>query len=90
MQSIQLHREINNIEKALLLVNEAIKIYRNFYKLWLIKAHLLEQSNRVEETRKTYEEALTVGEVKKERVVWINYAEFEERQEAFTRARTIL
>jgi hypothetical protein len=43
-----------------------------------------------EEVRKTYDEALTIEEVKAMRIVWLDYAEFEICQENYTRARTIL
>lgn len=58
MQAVQLQREINNIEKSLALVSESLKIYRSSYKLWLIKAQLLELSGRMDEARSAYEEAL--------------------------------
>ena len=58
MQAVQLQREINNIEKSLALVSESLKIDRSSYKLWLIKAQLLELSGRMEEARSAYEEAL--------------------------------
>jgi len=38
MQSVQLQREIGNIEKAMQLVQDGINKYPNSYKLWLIKA----------------------------------------------------
>ena len=51
---------------------------------------MLEELGRVEEARKTYEEALKAEQVKKETAMWLLAAKFEERQEMFTRARTIL
>ena len=44
----------------------------------------------MEDARKTYEKALLVEKVRSERIVWLEAARFEERQEIFTRARTIL
>ena len=44
----------------------------------------------MDEARQTYERALQNEAVRRERVVWLEAARFEERQEAFTRARTIL
>ena len=44
----------------------------------------------MEEARRTYEAALKIDQVRNERIVWLESARFEERQEAFTRARTIL
>ena len=42
MQAVQLQREIGNIEKAMTMIEEALKKYNNSYKLWLIKAQLQE------------------------------------------------
>lgn len=58
--------------------------------MWLIKAQILEELAQIEEARKTYEKALLVDQVRSERIVWLEAGRFEERQEAFTRARTIL
>ena len=44
----------------------------------------------MDQARHTYEEALQTEEVKTEKQIWLNYAQFETNQEAFTRARTIL
>jgi predicted RNA polymerase sigma factor len=40
------------------LVNEGLVKFRTFFKLWLIKAHILEELNKLDDARKTYEEAL--------------------------------
>mmetsp|Transcript_35814 Transcript_35814/g.47127 ORF Transcript_35814/g.47127 Transcript_35814/m.47127 type:complete len:101 (+) Transcript_35814:1161-1463(+) len=64
--------------------------YRSFYKLWLIKAQIHEELCQLEEVRSTYDKALQVDTVRSERIIWLEAARFEERQEAFTRARTIL
>lgn len=60
--------------KALDLVEESLKKYWTFYKLWLIKAHILLALGRFEDARKVYDESLTIDEVKSERTVWLNYA----------------
>ena len=44
----------------------------------------------IEEARNTYEATLKSESVKKETKMWLLAAQFEERQEMFTRARTIL
>ena len=72
------------------MIDEALKKHNASYKMWLIKAQLLEQNNQVERARETYEEAIKHEVVKSQNQVWICYAEFEINQEAFTRARTIL
>ena len=56
----------------------------------MIKAQILEELGQIDEARKTYERALKAEVVKKETIVWLLHAEFEERHEMFTRARTIL
>ncbi len=90
MQSVQLQREIGNIEKAMQLVQDGINKYPNSYKLWLIKAQLYEQTNQIEKARETYEEGIKSDGLKMNKYIWICYAQFEINQEAFTRARTIL
>ena len=91
MQAIQLKRELGDLNAALALCIAALDSdYKTFHKLWLIKAQLLEELSQVEETRKTYEKALLVESVRNERIVWLEATRFEERQEAFTMARTIL
>jgi pre-mRNA-processing factor 6 len=67
MQTVQLHREIGDLPRALTLVNEALARYRSFYKLWLIKAQVQDALNLKEEARATYEEAITVEGVKNQR-----------------------
>jgi hypothetical protein len=58
-------------------VEESLALFRGSYKLWLIKAQLLEEAGSMEEARQTYEEALTVEGVKLEKWIWLCYAEFE-------------
>ena len=74
MQYVQLQRDIGNLPKALDLVSQYLTQYRTFFKLWLIKAQLHQSQGQMEETRKTYEEALTVEELKAQRQVWLNFA----------------
>jgi predicted RNA polymerase sigma factor len=44
------------------------------WKLWLIKAQLLENMGRMEDARAVYEEALQTEGVKGHRQIWLNYA----------------
>lgn len=44
----------------------------------------------MDEARQTFEEAITIDSLKTSKLIWLNYAHFETRQEAFTRARSIL
>ena len=91
MHAVQLKRETNSLQQALAIVNQALETeFKNFHKLWIIKAQILEDIGQIEEAQKTYEQALKAEEVKKEKVVWLLAAEFLERQELFTRARVIL
>ena len=58
MQLVQLYREIEKYSEAISLIDEGLQNYKNFHKLWLIKAHINEHLNEVEKARKVYEEAL--------------------------------
>lgn len=46
--------------------------------------------NKFEDARNCFEKAINFGTVRDERTIWLLAAEFEQRQEAYTRARTIL
>ena len=59
MQTVQLKREIGDVGAALELCEKALKTqFVAFYKLWLIKAQLLEEVGQVEEARMVYDKAL--------------------------------
>ena len=91
MQAAQLRRETGDLQGALKVVNAALETeFKTFHKLWIIKAQILEQLGLTEEAQQTYASALKVEGVRRETTVWLLAAEFEERQEMFTRARTIL
>jgi len=59
-----------------------------------MKSHILQESSEklanVEAIRQNYENALKVVELRKCATLWICAADFEIRQEAFTKARTLL
>ena len=42
----------------MIMIEDALRKHNFSYKMWLIKAQLLEQNNQVERARETYEEAI--------------------------------
>jgi hypothetical protein len=51
---------------------------------------LLEDLNQIEQATATYDEALEIMAIRKSRVFWLSYSDFELRQNNVTRARTLL
>lgn len=93
-------RQQQKYTQAASLLEEALKRYPQFWKLWLIKVHILEEEGQAgySEISKIYEEA--VKRCKEEPDIWIDYARYllrlEEKGESgegesyLTKARTVL
>jgi len=67
-------REIGQDLEALKIVTTALEDdadNRAFFKLWLIKAQLLENTGQIAEARDAYDEALKIDQCKKLHVVWL-------------------
>jgi len=90
MQEVQVLRQMGRHEEALKRAAEAVNIFSTNHKLWLIKSQIQEQLGDVEGVRLTFEDALMVPEMRKCALVWINAADFEIRQQYYTKARTLL
>ena len=88
MQSIQLEREVGDIEQAQKLLTTAIEKYQSFYKLYLISASIKYQLGETDEARKIYENA--VKNCKPNPILWKEHAVMEINEGNFTKARTIL
>lgn len=79
MQTVQLYREIENYDEAMSLLEEGLQKFKDFHKLWLIKAQIYEHLNDIDNARKVYEEALLVDSLKSNKLIWLTFADFEER-----------
>ena len=87
MKSAKLEWQLNEISKALDLVNSGLKMFADFPKLWMMKAQLLEQQQFHDLAREAYQEALK--KCPQNIQLWILFAEFEMRQNQIIKARSI-
>uniref|UniRef100_T1JN63 Pre-mRNA-processing factor 6 n=1 Tax=Strigamia maritima TaxID=126957 RepID=T1JN63_STRMM len=58
MKSVKLEWALDEIARALELLNEAVDSYPDFPKLWLMRGQIYEQSGKLEEAREAYSEGL--------------------------------
>lgn len=88
MKSAKLEWALTNLPEALKLLDEAVKVFPDFAKLWMMKGQIEEQRSCLEEAGITY----TVG-IKKcpaSIPMWLLMSAFEEKRGALTKARSVL
>ena len=77
LQAVQLQRQLNNHQQALVLVNQALEKFSTNFKLWLMKAQILQIFGPTDAVREAYECALQVSELRSEAKLWIAASDFE-------------
>ncbi|EEB05624.1 U4/U6 X U5 tri-snRNP complex subunit Prp1 [Schizosaccharomyces japonicus yFS275] len=87
-KSISMERVLGHLDSAFQLTEEALKLFQNHDKLWMMKGQMLESQQKVEETRQTYAEA--VKHCPNSVNLWILFIQFERRNTSIVRARVIL
>lgn len=89
MKSAKLEWCLNEIAEAERFVDEGIKSYPNFAKLWMMKGQLCELQGKTEEAIRTYADAVKVN--KHSIPLWILYSNIVEKSRGgVVRARSIL
>ncbi|CAH8331280.1 unnamed protein product [Eruca vesicaria subsp. sativa] len=88
MKSAIVERELGNVEEERRLLDEVLKQFPTFFKLWLMLGQLEEQFNNLEQARKAYDYGLKhcLGCIP----LWMSYANLEERVNVLHKARDIL
>lgn len=59
MKSSKLEWALNNLNEALNLLDEAVKVFPDFDKLWMMKGQIEEQQNKEEQAIETYNSAVS-------------------------------
>lgn len=59
MKSVRLEWALGDLKKANLLIDEGIKQYPDFAKLWMMRGQILEQENRFTEARDVYNQGVS-------------------------------
>ncbi|XP_077989706.1 pre-mRNA-processing factor 6-like [Glandiceps talaboti] len=88
MKSVKLEWCLGCNRDALKLLDEGLKHYADFAKLWMMKAQIEEQEHRMDDARKTYQQALKkcIHSIP----LWLLSARLEERSGNVTKSRAIL
>lgn len=88
MKSAKLEWCLDDLENALKLLDEAVKIFPNYAKLWLMKGQIEEQKDELENAHNTYNVALK--ECATSVPLWLSLSHLEEKQNRLTKARSVL
>ncbi|XP_006820857.1 pre-mRNA-processing factor 6-like, partial [Saccoglossus kowalevskii] len=88
MKSVKLEWCLGCIRESFILLEEGLKHYPEFAKLWMMKGQIEEQENRSEDARKTYQQGLKkcVHSIS----LWLLHSRLEEKAGNVTKSRAIL
>ncbi|KAJ3015521.1 UNVERIFIED_CONTAM: hypothetical protein HDU68_012692 [Siphonaria sp. JEL0065] len=92
MKSVILERQLGNLDKAMQLLDEALKKFPSFGKLWMIKAQIEEMQNQVPTARDTLAKAVKAVPKGSSAAItlWILSSRLEEKSGNLTKARALL
>ena len=88
MKSAKLEWQLQNLDEAKRLLNQGVKEYANFAKLWMMKGQIAEQQDDLDEAREAYHLGLKANPSSIS--LWILLSRLEERQGALIKARSVL
>ncbi|KAK3931821.1 Pre-mRNA-processing factor 6 [Frankliniella fusca] len=90
MKSAKLEWCLDNVDEALKLLSEAIKVFPDFPKLWLMKGQIEVQKNLKDAARETYNSGLKKVPAGQSVALWLLLARLEESSGLLTKARSVL
>ncbi|XP_034238152.1 pre-mRNA-processing factor 6 [Thrips palmi] len=90
MKSAKLEWCLNNIDEALSLLSEAITIFPDFAKLWLMKGQIEDQKRERDAARETYNKGLKKVPAAQSVPLWLLLSRLEEQSGLLTKARSVL
>lgn len=88
MKSAKLEWALDNLPEAMKLLDEAVKVFPDYAKLWMMKGQIEEQENKLEEAANTYSAGLKKNQ--NSIPLWLLMSTLEEKRGALTRARSVL
>ncbi|XP_031624635.1 pre-mRNA-processing factor 6 [Contarinia nasturtii] len=88
MKSSKLEWALDDLPKALKLLDEAVDVFPDYAKLWMMKGQIEEQQNQLEAAANTY----STGVKKNPNSIplWLLMSNLEEKRGALTKARSVL
>ncbi|XP_023221900.1 pre-mRNA-processing factor 6-like [Centruroides sculpturatus] len=88
MKSVKLEWALGDLIEAKNLLEEGLKLYPDFAKLWMMKGQILEQENKIDEAREAYN--LGLKKCPTSIPVWLLLSQLEEKGGALIKARSVL
>lgn len=88
MKSAKLEWQLNEKKRALELVDNGIKMFPDFPKLWMMKGQIFEQLSQQDQAREAYQEGLK--KCPQSIQLWSILSEFEIKQNNLIKARSVL
>ncbi|KAI0907429.1 PRP1 splicing factor [Ustulina deusta] len=88
MKSVAFERQLNNLDEALDLVQQALNLFPSYPKLWMMKGHIYEDLGKKPQAREAY--ATGVKAVPSSIPLWLLYARLEESLGLLPKARSVL
>lgn len=88
MKSAKLEWALDNLTDALKLLDEAVEVFPDYPKLWMMKGQIDEQRHQFDSAAATYAQGLKKNQTSIP--LWLLSADLEEKRDALTRARSIL
>ncbi|KAI1118475.1 PRP1 splicing factor [Nemania sp. NC0429] len=88
MKSVAFERQLDNLDEALDLVQQALNLFPGYAKLWMMKGQIYEDLGKKPQAREAY--ATGVKAVPSSVPLWLLYARLEESMGLLPKARSVL
>lgn len=88
MKSAKLEWALQNLQEALTLLDDAVKIFPDFAKLWMMKGQIEEQQTRLDQAIDTYNQGIKT--CPNSISLWLLLSVLEEKRGILTKARSVL
>ncbi|TGJ82228.1 hypothetical protein E0Z10_g6538 [Xylaria hypoxylon] len=88
MKSVAFERQLNNLDEALDLVQQALNLFPTYPKLWMMKGHIYEDLGKKPQAREAY--GTGVKAVPSSVPLWLLYSRLEESMGLLPKARSVL
>ncbi|GIY90401.1 pre-mRNA-processing factor 6 [Caerostris extrusa] len=88
MKSVRLEWALGDLKKANVLLDEGLKQYPDFAKLWMMRGQILEQENNISQARDVYNQG--IKKCPTSIPLWLLLAQLEQKNGALIKARSVL
>lgn len=88
MKSAKLEWALNNLDEALNLLEDAVKVFPEFAKLWMMKGQIEAQQNKLDQAAETFNTGIKSNP--NSIPLWLLLSDLEEKRGILTKARSVL